>query len=253
MPKISAVIITLNEAGNIARCLDSLSGVADEILVVDSGSTDATCDIAREYGTRVIHHSFEGHIQQKNYAASQATFDHVLSLDADEALSEELRNSILHIKDTWPCDGYTMNRLANYCGQWIRHCGWYPDRKARLWDRRMGAWGGVNPHDRYIMEPGARICHLKGDLLHYTFSTMEQHWEQVMKFSEISGRELYKQGRRAGFWHIRIRPAIRFLRDYIFKAGFLDGYYGWVISKRNAMGVHLKFRRLRELNQEFKG
>jgi glycosyltransferase involved in cell wall biosynthesis len=249
MPALSAVVITFNEEKNIARCLESLRDLADEILVVDSGSNDATREIAESLGARVIIHPFEGHIQQKNYAASQAIHDVVLSLDADEVVSEELYQSIRQVKDAFSCDGYTLNRLANYCGQWIRHCGWYPDKKLRLWNRRKGSWGGVNPHDRYIMEKGARICHLKGNLLHYTVSSTEQHWEQVQKFSSIAAAELHRQGRRAGFYHIWIRPVIRFLRDYIYRAGFLDGYYGFLISERNAAGVHLKFKMLKNLRK----
>ena len=141
--KISAVIITYNEEANIERCLESLEGTADEVLVVDSFSTDRTADICKSKGVDFIQHPFKGHIEQKNYALSCAGNNYVLSLDADEALSDNLIQSIRAAKQNWRADGYSVNRLTNYCGKWIRHCGWYPDKKVRLWDRRKGHWGGV--------------------------------------------------------------------------------------------------------------
>lgn len=147
MPKLSAVIITFNEARNIGRCLDSLQGIADDIVVVDSYSTDATANIVKAKGARFVEHVFEGHIQQKNWAISQAKYPHVLSLDADEALDDSLRHSILRVKEDWQADAYYLPRLTNYCGKWIKHGLWYPDLKLRLWDSRKGAWGGQNPHD----------------------------------------------------------------------------------------------------------
>ncbi|MFI5135444.1 MAG: glycosyltransferase family 2 protein, partial [Chitinophagales bacterium] len=145
---ISAVIITFNEEKKIARCIDSLNGVADELVVVDSFSTDATVEICKAKSVRFIQHAFEGYIQQKNFAVTQATNDFILSLDADECLSEELRLSILAVKNDLKFDGYIMNRRTNFCGQWIHHSGWYPDRKLRLWNRNKGAWGGTDPHDK---------------------------------------------------------------------------------------------------------
>lgn len=140
--KLSAVIITYNEEDNIERCLESLEKTADEILVVDSFSSDRTAEICKSKGVEFIQHSFEGHIEQKNYALSRASNDYVLSLDADEALSDKLIQSIRAAKQNWSTNGYSVNRLTNYCGKWIRHCGWYPDKKIRLWDKRKGTWGG---------------------------------------------------------------------------------------------------------------
>ncbi|MEK6565704.1 MAG: glycosyltransferase family 2 protein, partial [Bacteroidota bacterium] len=134
MTRLSVVIITHNEEQNIARCLESIRGVADEIVVVDSFSTDKTRAICQKHGARFIRHKFEGHIEQKNFAMRQAKSPYILSLDADEALSPELRQSILDVKNNWASDGYRINRLTNYCGAWIRHCGWYPDTKLRLLD-----------------------------------------------------------------------------------------------------------------------
>ena len=135
MIKLSCAIITLNEERNVARCIESLAGIADEIVVIDSGSTDATEAICRSYGVKFIQHDFEGYVEQKNFAVSQCAFEYILSLDADELLSEELKESISEIKNNWDKDGYSFNRLTNYCGKWIRHCGWYPDRKLRLFKK----------------------------------------------------------------------------------------------------------------------
>jgi glycosyltransferase involved in cell wall biosynthesis len=249
MPQISVVIIALNEEQNIGRCLDSVVGVADDVVVVDSFSTDRTEEICKAKGARFIQHAFEGHIEQKNWAITQAKYPHVLSLDADEALSDELKKSILEVKANWTHDGYTMNRLNNYAGQWIRHSGWYPDRKLRLFDNRKGAWGGYNPHDKYSMTtPGAAVGHLKGDLLHYAYHSVEAHKAQLQKFSEIAANAFFKAGKKATFEKRYLSPGFRFLRNYIIKLGFLDGKHGLNIAWNEAVGVYRKYKKLEELN-----
>lgn len=245
--KISVVIITLNEEKNIGRCLESVKGIADEIVVVDSFSTDKTEEICIAYGAKFIRHKFEGHIEQKNYAASQARYEHVLALDADEALSEELKQSIIKVKNDWQGDGYKMNRLANYCGKWIRHSGWYPDTKLRLVNRTKGSWGGNNPHDRFFLEKGAKIIQLKGDLLHYTYYTIEEHYIQINKFSTISANALYQKGIRSSYLKVWLKPIGKFIRNYIIKAGFLDGYYGFIICRITAFETYLKYLKLHNL------
>lgn len=162
--KLSGVIITYNEERNIERCLESLKGICDEIIVVDSISTDRTKEICLAYGVRFVENPFPGHIEQKNFAMEQASHNYVLSLDADEALSEELRKSIMVIKQNWTSEAYRFNRFTNYCGQWIKHSGWYPDTKTRIWDRRKGKWGGTNPHDSVLLEANVKPALLKGDL-----------------------------------------------------------------------------------------
>ncbi|NVM21818.1 MAG: glycosyltransferase family 2 protein [Desulfobacterales bacterium] len=247
--KISAVIITFNEEKNIGRCLDSLGGVADELVVVDSFSTDKTEEICNDKVVRFIRNPFEGHVEQKNHAVSLAKHDHILSLDADEALSEELRKSILSAKGNWDYDGYFFNRLTNYCGKWIRYCGWYPDKKLRLWDRRKGGWGGVNPHDKVIMNKNISTSHLKGDLLHYSYHTIRDHVSQMNKFSDIAARVAYEKGRRSNLIiDILLNPVLTFMKKYFIKLGILDGYYGFIISINSAFGKFLKYIKLRELN-----
>ena len=247
--KISAVIITLNEERNIARCLQSLHDIVDEIVVLDSGSTDRTEEICKSFGVRFFQHAFEGHIQQKNRALRQTTFSCVISLDADEALSEELKKSILQVKQNWQADGYVFNRLNNYCGSWIRHCGWYPDVKLRLWDKRKGCWGGENPHDKVIMEKNAKLKHIKGDLLHYSFYTINEHIAQINKFSSIAAEERYRKGKKSpSVISIILRAKWKFVKGYIFNLGFLDGYPGYLVCKYSAMATFTKYVKLRELH-----
>ncbi len=247
MTPISVVIITYNEERNIGRCLESVQGLADDIVILDSFSTDNTQKICEQYGARFFQHKFDGHIQQKNRAITYAKYPHILSLDADEALSETLYRSILKVKENWDADGYRFNRLTNYCGKWIRHCGWYPDRKLRLWDSRRGEWGGTNPHDRFIMTPDSKIKHLEGDLLHYSYYTITQHQQQANNYSSIGARADYQNGKRSSIAKIWLFPKWKFFRDYIIKGGFLDGYYGYIICKTNAHATMLKYVKIREI------
>ena len=247
---ISAVIITFNEERNIARCLHSLEGIADEIVVVDSYSTDRTEEICQSLGVRFIKHRFTGHIQQKNWAILQAASPYILSLDADEALSDALRASILKVKENWTHDGYYFNRLTNYCGKWIRYTSWYPSRKLRLWDARKGSWGGFNPHDKYLLKRGASKKFLRGDILHYSYYSVSEHMVQTNNFSSILARSYYERGRRVYFFSIFFHPVWRFLKDFILRLGFLDGYYGFIVSVNSAHEVFLKYVKLRNIYKE---
>jgi glycosyltransferase involved in cell wall biosynthesis len=245
--QLSAVIITYNEERNIARCLDSIKEIVDEIVIVDSFSTDKTVEICNSCGAKVHQQKFEGHIQQKNYAVGKTSFPFVLSLDADEVLSDELKKSIASVKSQWKFDGYEMNRLTNYCGAWIRHSGWYPDRKIRLFDKRKGKWTGVNPHDCYALNnPHASVGYLQGDILHYSYYSISGHVKQADYFTEISARVLYEQGRKASLIRLLISPLFRFVRDYVIKCGFLDGYYGLIVCMISSYAVFLKYAKLRE-------
>lgn len=245
--RLSAVIITLNEERNLARCLASLKDVADDVVVVDSFSTDRTEAIAREHGARFVQHAFEGHIEQKNWAITQAAYPWVLSLDADEALSEDLLRSILAAKQREGVDGYTMNRLTNYRGRWIRHGGWYPDVKLRLWDSRKGRWGGENPHDRFELVPGSRVEHLHGDLLHFSYHTLEDHYRQVEYFTTIAAKARAAQGRYGTLWNLIFSPVAQFLGGYVLRLGILDGRAGFTIARISAYATWLKYDKLRRL------
>jgi glycosyltransferase involved in cell wall biosynthesis len=243
---LSAVIITFNEEHNLGRCLESLTGLADEIIVVDSYSTDRTVDIALQYGARVLQHPFGGHIQQKNYALDQASFDHVLSLDADEALDDGLRKAVAGFGGQFGHDAYWCRRLTNYCGHWVRFCGWYPDMKMRLFDRRKGRWGGINPHDKFQLDdPSAKTPVLPGNILHYSFYTVDDHIRQVRYFTDIASQALYSKGVRPGWRHVWVHPAWTFLRMFLFRLGLLDGWRGLQICAISAWATHQKYRKLR--------
>lgn len=247
MIKLSVVIITYNEEKNIARCLRSVQGIADDILIVDSHSTDATKTIAASFNTRIIDQAFLGYVAQKNFANDHALYDHVLSLDADEALDERLKESIAALKSKWDKDGYELSRLTNYCGKWVRHCGWYPDKKTRLFDRRKARWTGEQLHETLTLNNPSSKGVLKGDLLHYSFYTISDHILQVDKFTELSSKELFAKGKKASAYHLYIKPFFRFFTDYFIKLGILDGVTGMVICFISANAAFLKYAKLNQL------
>jgi glycosyltransferase involved in cell wall biosynthesis len=247
MIKLSAVIITFNEERNIARCIDSLSGLAEEILVVDSFSTDKTREICQEKGAKVIQNKFEGHIQQKNFALQQANNEWVLSLDADEALSDELKKSITIILQSPRQKGYRFNRLTNYCGKWVRFCGWYPDTKLRLVNRHYARWQGINPHDRLDVTDGSSVGFLQGDLLHYSYYTKEDHYKQIEYFGRIAANEAFKNGKRVNFSTLLGKVIAQFIKSYFLKLGIFDGLTGLKISYRSAYATYRKYQMLSQL------
>jgi glycosyltransferase involved in cell wall biosynthesis len=246
---LSVVIITFNESKNIARCIHSVKNIADEVVVLDSFSTDNTCDIARELGARVEQHAFDGHIQQKNRAWQMANSEWVLSLDADEALDEVLVANIAKLLANVPKDvsGFTMNRLTNYCGTWVRHSGWYPDTKLRLFLKGHGAWGGVNPHDRFELHANRIANHITGDILHYSYYTREDHLKQIEYFSNIASKELFQKGIKVSVPLIGAKVALQFIKTYFLKAGFLDGATGFTIARLSAFATYTKYTKLRAL------
>jgi (heptosyl)LPS beta-1,4-glucosyltransferase len=246
MPKLSAVIATFNEEKNIARCLSSVKAVADEIVVLDSFSTDRTAKICEEHGVKFIQRGWEGYSASKNYANSLASYDWILSLDADEELSPELIRSILEVKNGTELSNCSFNRLNNYCGKWIKHSGWYPDVKLRIFDRRHTSWQGTI-HEKPVSSIDAPVNHLKGDCLHYSYYTIEEHYRQAEKFASLSAANMFAKGKRSGPAGPYIRAAAKFLRNYIMKAGFLDGSAGYTVCRITAYETYLKYSRLRQL------
>lgn len=250
MIKLTVAIITFNEEKNILRCLQSIKDIADEILVVDSYSTDKTKEICLQAGVRFIENPFKGHIEQKNYALSLSTYEWVLSLDADESLSPQLLNSIKAIKVNPQNKGYAFNRLTNYAGKWIYHSGWYPDRKLRLVHKKFAQWEGMNPHDILKLQHPSEIpSFLNGDLLHYSYDSITSHITQTNKFTTIAAREAFQRGIRSSMLKTLSRGCFKFMRDYFFKRGFLDGYYGLIICIINALSAFLKYAKICELQK----
>ncbi len=250
MPKISAVIITMNEEDFIEQCLKSLDDVADEIIVVDSFSTDSTREICNKYKAKFVQHEFKGFMEQKNYANSLASNKYILSLDGDEALSDELQKTLFEVKNDLVYDGYQINRISNFCGQWMRHSAWYPDRQLRLFNSEKGKWGKINVHETFNMNHGSKIGRLKGDLLHWPCTSEENLTKKIEKYSDIAAQEYYKTWKTVFFLTPFIHMFWRFILTYILHLGFLDGRNGFVICATGARSSYLKYSKLRKLIRE---
>lgn len=251
MPSLSVVIITKNEERNIARCLDSVKDIADDIVVVDSFSTDRTQEICAAYNLHFYPTKWKGYSETKNYANSLAEYDWIFSIDADEAVSESLKKSILEIKKSETPGNYRICRMTNYCGKWIRHSGWYPDTKTRFFDRRNTRWEGLI-HEKLNISDDSKTPVLKGDCYHYTYYTLEEHVAQANRFSTLVAEDLFAKNKKAGWFKLIFAPGFKCFRMLILKAGFLDGYYGWVIARISAHAVFLKYTKLRQLHAQGK-
>ena len=251
MKKISATIITLNEEDKIRQCLESLQGVADEIVVVDSLSTDNTKSICEEFGVRFIEQKWLGYSEQKNLANDIASHDWILSIDADEVLSDELKKSIHKIKNEERETKneelvYSFNRLNNYCGKWIHHSGFYPDKKIRIWNRKIGKWEGI-VHEVIKFSTKVKEVHLKGDLLHYSYAKPEDFEKQVFKFAELRAQHYFDKGKKCASLLKIISPIYFFIQHYFFRLGFLDGKEGFVMCKVAAKATRHKYETLEQL------
>ncbi len=241
--KISAAIITFNEERNIARVIESLR-CCDEILVLDSGSNDRTVEIAGKLGARVVEASWHGYAAQKNIAAELATCDWVLSLDADESLSEALEAEIWQIKKTGPhFDGYTVPRLAQYLGRWILHSGWYPDRKIRLFDRTKAKWVGEFVHESVRVT--GTVGHLQSNLLHFTCSSISEHLRTMDRYTTLAAQEIAARQNTVALSRLLFDPPWTFLQTYVLKLGFLDGVEGLAIAYMAAFYNFAKYSKAR--------
>src|ERR1041384_2257648 len=228
--KISAIVITLNEEQNIQAALESLRW-ADEIIVVDSESVDRTVEIARAFTDRVFGRAWPGYSAQKNFAAQQASYDWVFTLDADERVSDELMRELEQIKQSAEpqAAGFEMPRLTSYLGRWIKHSGWYPDWKLRLYDRRRSRWVGDFVHEG--LEVDGAIARLTGDLLHFTVKDASEHHLRIDRYTRLAAEQAHAQGKRASIASIIFSPLLTFIRSYVFKLGFLDGLQGYAIPR----------------------
>ncbi len=258
---VSACIIAMNEVDRIRRCIESVSW-CDEVVVLDSGSTDGTQALCRELGARVIETDWPGWVKQKQRAAEAATHDWIFSLDADERVDDELRDALLALRATCLADdgttgladggtkplAFAVTRKVFFLGGWIKHGGWYPEWRTRLFHRGHAAWGGIDPHDR--VETACTVKRVRdGNLEHYTWRSMEDYLDKTNRFSTVAANEKYKRGKRARWWDICLRPAFRFFRMYVLRAGFLDGGRGLVLAILDSYGVFLKYAKLWNLRQ----
>jgi glycosyltransferase involved in cell wall biosynthesis len=251
MQTLSVVIITLNEEQNIGRCIDSVKEIADEIIVLDSFSADNTENIVKQKGGKFYQQIFEGYGAQRNAASALASNDYILFLDADEFLSDALCNVIKIQKEyEFAFDGFTMNRLNNYCGQWIHHGSWYPDKKLRIINRKKGYWSNHLVHEFIIMEQQPTLFHLKGDLLHYAYDSIEEHITKNNSYSQLSAQLLLLKGRRSNRFTIIFNPFWAFVNSYIVRLGFLDGFNGFIIAINLAHLTFLKYIKLFQLQHE---
>lgn len=245
---LSVTIITFNEERNLQRCIESVKHWVQEIIVVDSGSTDNTCAIAKEMGAKVIQNTFQGYGQQKNFAHQQATHDWVLNLDADESVSPELALEIQTelSKNSNQFAGYLIPRLSYYLGRWIRHGGWYPNRLIRLYNRKKSTWSEPDVHEACIVQ--GPVMPLKRDLLHWPFTNIREQIETNLKFSKLGAQTLVKKGVRPSLFLLLAKPVGKFLETYVFKMGFLDGLAGFIISVNAAHSMFLKYSTLFEIH-----
>ncbi|MGI9342365.1 MAG: glycosyltransferase family 2 protein [Gammaproteobacteria bacterium] len=243
MPKISGCIISFNEEAKLEDCLQSLAPVVDEIVIVDSLSTDGTVEIARRYTDKVYDQKFLGHIEQKNLAVSKASHDWILSLDCDERLDDELTAAILRVKDSLDNHGaYRMARKTFYVYRWLNHC-WYPDRKVRLFNRNLAKWGGTNPHDVIIIDENV-VHDLPGDIQHYSFDSISAHVQTLDKFTEIAAGEIIRKGKRVTLLDPFTHSVWAFIRIYFVRGGFRDGFAGFVASWLSGVYAFVKYTKV---------
>lgn len=255
MMPLSVIVITLNEAHNITRCLAAAAPVAAELLVVDSNSTDGTQELARNLGARVLSLPWQGYRDTRNAAATAATHPWILFLDADEVLTPELQLSILAAQAAgFPAGVYSISRLTNYCGQWVHHSGWRPDVKPRLYHRDKASWQGGAVHE-YLQpaDPAAKPQRLAGDCLHYSFPSLDWHIQKIRKYARLEAEQLHSRGRRAGVYHLAIKPAAEFFTVLILKRGLLDGKTGLILAWMAAWAKFAKYANLYTLQNSSAG
>jgi glycosyltransferase involved in cell wall biosynthesis len=245
MNRVSACLITLNEEENLPRVLDSLAGVADEIVVVDSGSTDRTEEVALLRGAKFFSRAWTNYADQKNFAAECATSDWILSLDADEELSSPLHTSLWNWKKHRPdLPVYEMARRTWYLGKWIRHSGWYPDFQRRLYRRDVAEFSGII-HESLRFD--GKTGRLSGDLLHYTVRSFDEHQANVERYTTLAAQQMFDQGKRQWLAAMWFATPWSWFQNFVLRGGFLDGYRGALIAQMAARSVHLKYAKLGKL------
>lgn len=248
MPKLSVTVITRDERASLAGALESVAW-ADEIVVVDSQSSDETTAIARRYTTRVLTREWAGYVDQKNFAAGAAAHDWILSLDADERVTPDLTREIQALLAGEPgARGYRVPRVSWHLGRWIRSTDWYPDPQLRLYDRRVARWNGRYVHESVVVN--GPVATLRGELRHYPYRDVADHLQTIDRYTTLAARQLYEEGRRAGVLDLVAHPPLAFLRNYVLKGGFRDGAPGAIVSLLNSYYVLVKLAKLWELQHQ---
>jgi glycosyltransferase involved in cell wall biosynthesis len=243
-PRLSAAIICQDEEHAIEACLESVAW-CDEVIVVDSGSTDRTVELAKKYATRVVAHPWPGYVAQKNFALDQTSGDWILCLDADERVTPALRAAIERALGAPPAvDGFEVRRHVFYLGRWIDHGGWYPDWKLRLVRRGRARWGGVDPHDKLLAD--GPVARLDADLVHLTYRDFADHLRTIDRFSDVVAAQWASEGRRFSIARAVLHPPVKFLECWVWKRGFLDGWPGFAIALASAFYVFAKYVKLFE-------
>ncbi|MBK7141275.1 MAG: glycosyltransferase family 2 protein [bacterium] len=248
MSRLSVIMITLNEEANLARALSSVNW-ADEIVVVDSGSTDRTVEIAQSFKAKVFQSAWEGFGRAKQSAADHATGEWLLSLDADEEISPALAIEIKQVissADSYP--GYSLPRKTMFLGRWILHCGWYPDHVLRLFKRSAGRFDTALVHERVLLQGDEG--RLTGEILHYSYPNLELYLEKLNRYTTLGAEESWREGKRANWFHVVVKPPIAFFKHYISKRGFLDGLEGFILCALSAMSVMVKYAKLRHMGRK---
>jgi glycosyltransferase involved in cell wall biosynthesis len=247
MQQISAALITYNEEHNITEALQSLSWV-DEIVVVDSGSTDRTLEICRQFTPRIFHRDWTGYVDQKNFAMDQARHDWIFSLDADERCSLKLQDEIQELaRNEFRRSGYRIPRVAFFMGRWIRHGDWYPDYQLRLFDRKHGRWEGGRVHESVRLQEKPE--YLSGEIYHFTYGSLSDYLRRLEIYSNLAAFDYQQQGKSSTPLRLFGNPLVTFIKAYLIKRGFLDGTPGFAVAVMGAISVFFKYAKLYELKR----
>ena len=244
---LSVVIITLNEEQHIQRCIESVKGISDDIIVVDDFSSDRTPEICRSLGVQFVQKEWEGYGLNKNHGNDLAQHDWVLSIDADEALSPELATNIQAVLQNPTEVAFDLPFMTNYCGQWIKHGRWFPEFHIRLFHRHKVKWNTDDVHEGLMLPPGGKVTRLKGFVHHYTIDSIQSHIQKVNHYSSLAADKMFKKGRKASFVKLYLNPPSKFVIDYFFRMGFLDGFHGLCIAAITSFETFLKYAKLRAL------
>ncbi len=249
MRKVAAAIITFNEERNIERCITGLLEYVDEIVVMDSFSDDKTKKICNQYGVRFVENKWQGYAQTKNKLNDLIDADYIFSIDADEVPDRILQEQILKIKSDSKEHIYILNRYTNYCGTWIKYCGWYPEYKARIFPKNKAEWEGEFVHENLKYDKSLEVITLEGHLEHYSYYTKIEHQERANKYALLVAKKYFNEGKSTYIFQPEISAIVKFINVFLIKKGFLDGSCGFQIARISASSNYLKYKELKRLSK----